>query len=109
MRAALEHLVERAGPRRKVAVLGEMAELGADAPRYHEELGAAARTLGVDLVVGVGELARRYDPDEWAPEAAVARRARAERRQARRHRAREGFALGRARGRRGGAAEVGAQ
>ena len=31
MRAALEHLAERAGPRRRVAVLGEMAELGADA------------------------------------------------------------------------------
>ena len=32
MRAALEHLVERAGGRRTVAILGEMAELGADAP-----------------------------------------------------------------------------
>ena len=32
MRAALEHLAERAGPRRRVAVLGEMAELG-PAPR----------------------------------------------------------------------------
>jgi len=72
MRAALEHLVERAGSRRKVAVLGEMAELGAEATRFHEELGAAARTLGVDLVIGVGELGRRYGPDEWAPNAAVA-------------------------------------
>ncbi len=72
MRAALEHLVERAGPRRKVAVLGEMAELGVEAPRFHEELGAAARTLGVDVVVGVGELARRYGPDEWAADAAGA-------------------------------------
>jgi len=69
MRAALEHLAERAGPRRKVAVLGEMAELGAEAPRFHEELGAAARTLGVDVVVGVGELGRRYGPDEWAVDA----------------------------------------
>ena len=72
MRAALEHLVERGGQRRKVAVLGEMAELGVEAPRYHDELGAAARTLGVDLVIGVGELGRRYGPDEWAPNAAVA-------------------------------------
>ena len=72
MRAALEHLAERAGPRRKVAVLGEMAELGVEAPRFHEELGAAARTLGVDVVVGVGELGRRYGPDEWAVDAADA-------------------------------------
>ncbi|HXY81977.1 MAG TPA: UDP-N-acetylmuramoyl-tripeptide--D-alanyl-D-alanine ligase [Gaiellaceae bacterium] len=72
MQAALEHLVERAGPRRKVAVLGEMAELGVEAPRFHEELGAAARALGVDVIVGVGELGRRYGPDAWAADAAEA-------------------------------------
>jgi len=72
MRAALEHLVERAGGRHTVAVLGEMAELGADAPRFHDEIGAYARALGVDVVVGVGELSRRYEPDEWAPDAAAA-------------------------------------
>ena len=31
------------GRRRTVAVLGEMAELGAEAPRYHDEVGACAR------------------------------------------------------------------
>jgi UDP-N-acetylmuramoyl-tripeptide--D-alanyl-D-alanine ligase len=72
MRAALEHLVERAGERRMVAVLGEMAELGVEAPRYHDEIGALARDLGVDVVVGVGELARRYAPDEWAADAGAA-------------------------------------
>ena len=72
MRAALEHLVERAGGRRTVAVLGEMAELGVDAPRFHDEVGAFARELDVDLVVGVGELSRHYEPDEWAPDAADA-------------------------------------
>jgi UDP-N-acetylmuramoyl-tripeptide--D-alanyl-D-alanine ligase len=72
MRAALEHLVERAGDRRTVAVLGEMAELGVDAPRFHTEAGALARELGVGVVVGVGELARRYEPDEWAIDAAAA-------------------------------------
>jgi UDP-N-acetylmuramoyl-tripeptide--D-alanyl-D-alanine ligase len=61
MQAALEHLVERAGGRRTIAVLGEMAELGTDAPRYHHEVGEAARALGVDVVVAVGgELAREY-------------------------------------------------
>jgi UDP-N-acetylmuramoyl-tripeptide--D-alanyl-D-alanine ligase len=72
MGAALEHLVERAAGRRTVAVLGEMAELGEEAPRYHEEVGAFARGLGVDVIVGVGELARRYEPDEWAADAAAA-------------------------------------
>ena len=72
MRAALEYLVERAGERRTVAVLGEMAELGVDAPRFHDEVGAFARELGVDIVVGVGKLSRRYEPDAWAPDAAAA-------------------------------------
>ncbi|HUJ93059.1 MAG TPA: UDP-N-acetylmuramoyl-tripeptide--D-alanyl-D-alanine ligase [Gaiellaceae bacterium] len=72
MRAALEHLVDRAQRRRTVAVLGEMAELGDDAPRFHEEIGRVARELGVDVVVGVGELARLYEPDEWAPDAGAA-------------------------------------
>ena len=72
MRAALEHLVERAGERRTVAVLGEMAELGIDAPRFHDEVGAFARELGVDVVVGVGKLSRCYEPDAWAPDAAAA-------------------------------------
>jgi UDP-N-acetylmuramoyl-tripeptide--D-alanyl-D-alanine ligase len=70
MRAALAHLLERAGGRRTVAVLGEMAELGDEAPRYHEEVGREAAR--VDVVLGVGELARHYGPDEWAPTAADA-------------------------------------
>jgi UDP-N-acetylmuramoyl-tripeptide--D-alanyl-D-alanine ligase len=70
MRAALAHLIERANGRRTVAILGEMAELGAEAPRYHDEVGNDAGR--VDLVVGVGELARHYRPDEWAPNAAEA-------------------------------------
>ena len=69
MRAALEHLVDRAEGRRTVAVLGEMAELGIDAPRFHDEVGTYARELGVDVVVGVGALGRRYAPDEWAADA----------------------------------------
>ena len=100
MRAALEHLVDRAQRRRKVAVLGEMAELGVEAPRFHEELGAFARELGVDVVVGVGELGRRYEPDEWAADAAAAVAVVRGRRRARRRRAREGVAGRRARGRR---------
>jgi UDP-N-acetylmuramoyl-tripeptide--D-alanyl-D-alanine ligase len=60
MRAALSYLVERANGRRTVAVLGEMAELGRTAPRYHREVGQAAAELGVDELLAVGELARGY-------------------------------------------------
>ena len=38
MRAALLDLVERAGARRRVAILGEMAELGDESERYHAEI-----------------------------------------------------------------------
>ena len=60
MRAALSALVQRAGEARSVAVLGEMAELGADAPRFHREVGEHAAACGVDVLVGIGELARSY-------------------------------------------------
>ena len=68
MRAALEHLAERAGERRKVAILGEMAELGEGSNAFHLEIGALAKELGVE-VVGVGESARAYDSVAWAPDA----------------------------------------
>ena len=68
MRAALEHLAERGGSRRKVAVLGEMAELGASAEAYHREIGELAAELGIE-VIGVGEPARAYEPVAWAPTA----------------------------------------
>ena len=64
MRAALEHLAERAGDRRRVAILGEMAELGSESARYHREIGELASRLGIE-VVGVGEPARAYEPAVW--------------------------------------------
>ena len=72
MRAALDHLGTLDAGRR-IAVLGEMAELGPGASGYHREVGAHARAAGVDLLVGVGEPAREYDPDELvgAPEEAA--------------------------------------
>ena len=68
MRAALEHLVERGHGRRRVAVLGEMAELGREAPAYHREIGELVHRLGIEQVIGVGELARAYG-GEWVPSA----------------------------------------
>jgi UDP-N-acetylmuramyl pentapeptide synthase len=70
MRAALAHLLDRAAGRRTVAILGDMAELGPDAPRYHGEVGREAED--VDVLLGVGELAKGYGPDEWVPTAVEA-------------------------------------
>jgi UDP-N-acetylmuramoyl-tripeptide--D-alanyl-D-alanine ligase len=74
MRAALEHLASIEATGRRIAVLGGMAELGPDAAAYHREAAAHARDLGIDAIVGVGELARDYAADRWAagPEEAVA-------------------------------------
>jgi len=47
-----------------------MAELGDEARRFHEEIGRAAEK--VDVVIGVGPLARAYEPDAWAADAAEA-------------------------------------
>ena len=71
VRAALEHLAEHANGRRKVAILGGMAELGDHADRYHAELGELARDLGVELVA-VGDLARGYGAPVWVPDADAA-------------------------------------
>ena len=60
MRAALEHLKELAAGRRTVAVLGEMAELGAYADEGHRQVAAALRELEIDEVVAVGPGARVY-------------------------------------------------
>jgi UDP-N-acetylmuramoyl-tripeptide--D-alanyl-D-alanine ligase len=79
MAAALDHLAERAGSRRRVAVLGDMAELGAGAATYHREVGALAARAGVQALVAVGPLARGYLPGargvavtRWAPNADAA-------------------------------------
>jgi UDP-N-acetylmuramoyl-tripeptide--D-alanyl-D-alanine ligase len=71
MRAALEHLVQVGGGRRRVAILGGMAELGEHSERYHRELGELARELDIE-VLAVGELARAYGAAAWVPDAVSA-------------------------------------
>jgi UDP-N-acetylmuramoyl-tripeptide--D-alanyl-D-alanine ligase len=66
MAAALRDLAARNGGRR-IAVLGGMAELGPQGPRYHREIGAQA--AGLDVVIGVGQLARDYEPTHWVADA----------------------------------------
>jgi UDP-N-acetylmuramoyl-tripeptide--D-alanyl-D-alanine ligase len=60
MRAALALLSARAEGRRRVAILGDMAELGPSAAAYHREIGAAAGELGVEVLLAIGALARGY-------------------------------------------------
>ncbi|HEV2592879.1 MAG TPA: UDP-N-acetylmuramoyl-tripeptide--D-alanyl-D-alanine ligase, partial [Gaiellaceae bacterium] len=64
MRAALEHLTQRAQGRRRIAVLGDMRELGEEGSAYHDEIGALTRELGIEHIIAVGELARAYG-GEW--------------------------------------------
>ena len=67
MRAALLDLVERAGDRRRVAILGEMAELGADSWHYHDEIGALVDELGIELVIAIGDEALPYVQAQDSP------------------------------------------
>jgi len=53
---ALETLAELRGSGRALAVLGDMFELGDDAPKLHAEVGRRAAAAGVDVLVAVGPL-----------------------------------------------------
>jgi UDP-N-acetylmuramoyl-tripeptide--D-alanyl-D-alanine ligase len=71
MRAAIDDLAQTA-PARRVAVLGDMLELGPEAPRMHREIGAHAAARGVELLVTVGPLAAEMRTDFPAESYAVA-------------------------------------
>ena len=76
---ALESAGALAG-RRRVAVLGDMRELGPETPRFHREAGEHAARLGFSPVVAVGELSRELAAGAraggaesvWLPDAAAA-------------------------------------
>jgi UDP-N-acetylmuramoyl-tripeptide--D-alanyl-D-alanine ligase len=72
MRAALDHLASIEVEGRRLAVLGEMKELGSSGPAYHQEIGAHARARGVATIIGVGEMASDYAPDKHVPDAETA-------------------------------------
>lgn len=42
------------GKGRKIAILGDMLELGHDARHFHKEIGASAGRMGFDMVISVG-------------------------------------------------------
>ncbi len=54
LKRSLETVALSTGSARKIAVLGEMLELGVHADRLHEECGRAAAAAGLDLLIAVG-------------------------------------------------------
>ena len=58
MKSALKVLAQLPKKGRKIAVLGDMLELGEMATSLHEEVGRVAAQLGVDIVMTVGALAK---------------------------------------------------
>jgi UDP-N-acetylmuramoyl-tripeptide--D-alanyl-D-alanine ligase len=73
MRAALDDLAASApAGGRRVAVLGDMRELGPPEGEHHEAIGAYARAAGVDVLVAVGPLSAAYAGDHAVPDAAAA-------------------------------------
>jgi UDP-N-acetylmuramoyl-tripeptide--D-alanyl-D-alanine ligase len=54
LKRTLETIAAASGSARKVAVLGEMLELGEHAASLHEECGTAAAQAGLDLLIAVG-------------------------------------------------------
>lgn len=67
MKLALEKLSDYAKiykSSRKIAVIGDMLELGVSAKKYHQEIGEIARKNS-DLVIAIGELSKSMIADEW--------------------------------------------
>lgn len=63
MRAALTAFTDAGGPggrNRRIAVLGDMAELGDDVDGYHQALGQFVAGLDIDEVVAIGTHAKAY-------------------------------------------------
>jgi len=56
MKAALRTLVELDADGKRIAVLGEMHELGKESARSHREVGETAAELGVDQLIAIGDM-----------------------------------------------------
>ncbi|MHB0937517.1 MAG: UDP-N-acetylmuramoyl-tripeptide--D-alanyl-D-alanine ligase [Armatimonadota bacterium] len=71
MRATLEFLAQVPG-NRKMAILGDMLELGPSEHEIHREIGRYAASLGIDALIAIGELGKEYaagagDTAQWFP------------------------------------------
>ena len=58
MRAAAAVLGDSGQKRRKVAVVGDMKELGAGSEQFHRAVGGCFAQAGADRLIAVGDLAR---------------------------------------------------
>jgi len=56
VRAAIDVLAQISAPR--ILVLGDMGEVGNDGQQYHEEIGAYARSKGIEHVLALGDMTR---------------------------------------------------
>ncbi len=65
MRAALEVLQGVPTPGRRIAVIGDMLELGEQAAAFHSELGPMVVEARVDWLITVGPLSRRLLSAAW--------------------------------------------
>ncbi|MET0686888.1 MAG: UDP-N-acetylmuramoyl-tripeptide--D-alanyl-D-alanine ligase [Solirubrobacteraceae bacterium] len=77
MRAALDDLAMQQPAGRRVAVLGDMLELGPAEQEHHQDVGAYAAAAGVDVLIAVGPRSEamldRFDGEAHAvPDAAAA-------------------------------------
>ncbi|HEX8678590.1 MAG TPA: cyanophycin synthetase, partial [Chthoniobacterales bacterium] len=59
MKAALGTLAELDTDRQRIAVLGEMGELGAESERGHREVGEAAAASRIDRLITIGAIAEK--------------------------------------------------
>ena len=61
MKAALKVLMDYQSKGRKIAILGDMFEMGEFAPQLHSEVGEFAKEVEVDLLISIGQLAQHID------------------------------------------------
>ncbi len=61
MKSAIETIAELPNVKRRVAVLGDMLELGTWSARAHGEIGKIAQKSGINILITVGEKSRQID------------------------------------------------